>query len=440
MHLSTLSSWLDWIGSVHQKEIDLGLDRIREVAARLNLLKPAAVVITVGGTNGKGSVVAGLEAIYLAAGYRVGAFTSPILFVHNEEVRVNGTMADDVSFMNAFEMIESVRADVSLTPFEYHTLAALLIFAGSNLDVMLLEVGLGGRLDAVNIIDADAVVISSIGIDHVDWLGHTREAIAIEKAGIMRHGKPAVCGDDDPPETLIHAAREAGAEFYQRGRDFYVLAHADDWSWQTENIQYDHLPYNALLTENMASVLMVVSLLSQKLPVTTDALRRGLQTVTLPGRIQMVDGPVTEIFDVCHNPAAACVLAERLGTMPCTGNTIAVFSMLEDKDIAGTLVMMKEKIDHWHVAPLACKRGASLETLERHCEEAGGQRSNPASQEVKGSGSPQSQPDRASTSIHFHNSIPAAYNAACASAKPGDRIVIFGSFYTVAEIMRLKQS
>ena len=414
MHLSTLSAWLDWIGSVHQKEIDLGLDRIQEVAKRLDLLKPDAIVITVGGTNGKGSVVAGLEAIYLAAGYRVGAFTSPILFTHNEEVRVNGTMTDDASFCRAFEKIESVRAGVSLTPFEYHTLAALIIFAETDLDVMLLEVGLGGRLDAVNIIDADAVVISSIGIDHVDWLGHTREAIAIEKAGIFRRNQLAVCGDEHPPVTLIHAAREAGAQFYQRGKDFHFAENADGWSWQTENTQYEHLPRNTLLTANMASALMVVSLLNQELPFTKDALCRGLQTVTLPGRIQMMEGPVLEIFDVSHNPAAANVLAERLDAMPCCGKTIAVFSMLQDKDIAGTLAVMKGKMDEWHVGVLDCKRTASLETLKHHCEEA------------------------MLENVHFHVSIPAAYQAAGERAKPGDRIIIFGSFYTVAEIMRIR--
>lgn len=413
MHLSTLSAWLDWIGSVHQKEIDLGLDRIRKVAERLGLLTPGCAVITVGGTNGKGSVVAGLEAIYLAAGYRVGAFTSPILFVHNEEVRVNGTMADDTSFIRAFEKIESARADVSLTPFEYHTLAALVIFAESDLDVMLLEVGLGGRLDAVNILDADATVVASIGIDHVDWLGYTREAIAIEKAGIFRQGKPAVCGDDAPPVTLIHAAQETGAVFYQRGKDFHLQEFADSWSWQTEKLEYEHLPRNTLLTENMASVLMVVTLLQDRLPVQEDALRRGLQTVTLPGRIQIVHGPVLEIFDVSHNPAAAAVLAERLRTMPCTGKTVAVFSMLDDKDIDGTVAIMRPVIDTWYIAPLTCKRAASLDKLKNIFATAG------------------------ITSVHTSASIAAAYQLARERASTGDRIIIFGSFYTVGEIMRV---
>jgi dihydrofolate synthase/folylpolyglutamate synthase len=401
--------WLEWIGSVHKTDIDLGLERISEVAARLNLLTPACRVITVGGTNGKGSVVAGLEAIYLAAGYRVGAFTSPYLFQHNEEVRLNGVMADDTSFCLAFEEIESARAHVSLTPFEWHTLAALLIFAEAKLDIMILEVGLGGRLDAVNIIDADVAVVASIGIDHTAWLGDTRELIAIEKAGIFRHGRPAVCGDVHPPTTLPDAADKIGARFYQQGKDFHYTEAADSWAWQAGNTAYDHLPRTSLLTQNMSTVLMAVTLMQPRLPVQEEAIRRALQTVTLPGRIQIVTGPVIEIFDVSHNPAAAEVLAHRLHTMRCAGKTVAVFSMLDDKDIAGTIAAMRGVIDEWYVAPLTCKRAATIEKLRRLCEGV--------------------------TLCSFYESITAAYQAAHQHTEPGDRIVIFGSFYTVAAVL-----
>lgn len=413
MHLSTLNTWLDWIGSVHNKDIDLGLERIREAAGRLQLLQPKCPVIIVGGTNGKGSVVAGLEAVYMAAGYHTGAFTSPVLLVHNEEVRVNGIMADDAAFCRAFEKIEAARNGVSLTPFEYHTLAALLIFAESNLDVMILEVGLGGRLDAVNLMDADAVVITSIGIDHVDWLGHTREAIAIEKAGIFRHGKPAICGDDAPPASLIKAAHDAGVDYYQRGVHFHFHEENDDWNWYTDNIRFEHLPKNVLLTENMASVLMTISTLQSRLPVDENAVRRGLQNIVLPGRIQKIQGPVLEIYDVSHNPSAAAMLARKLTETLCAGKMRAVFSMLEDKDIAGTAAEMRSVADEWHVAPLACKRAAPQSRLKEVLKDY------PA--------------------VQFYQSVADAYGAAFAHSQPGDRLVIFGSFYTVAAVMRLKR-
>jgi dihydrofolate synthase/folylpolyglutamate synthase len=413
VHLSTLSAWLDWIGSVHNKEIDLGLDRIHKVASRLGVLKPSCKLVTVGGTNGKGSVVAGLEAIYLAAGYRTGAFTSPFLFVHNEEVRVNGNMADDTAFCDAFEKIEAVRGDVSLSPFEYHTLAALLIFQEANLDLMILEVGLGGRLDAVNIMDADVAIVTSIGIDHVEWLGHTREAIAVEKAGIFRAHKPAICGDDHPPASLAQAAAQVGAKFYQQGKDFHFAEANDNWSWRSAGYEYVQLPRNNLLTRNMSTVLMAVTQLQESLPVNEDAIRHGLQNAALTGRIQIVAGPVIQIFDVAHNPAAAQVLAERLHHMPCAGKTVAVFSMLGDKDIAGTVAAVADEIDEWYIAPLTCKRAASVGQLKEHTVSLG-------------------------LKIYF-DSVRDAYQAAMGDAKAGDRVVIFGSFYIVAAVVPSSQ-
>tara|TARA_R110000868_G_scaffold236052_11_gene490020 strand:+ start:1504 stop:2775 length:1272 start_codon:yes stop_codon:yes gene_type:complete len=415
VHLSTVSEWLDWIGSVHQTEIELGLERIRKVAMCLGLLESNCVVITVGGTNGKGSVVAGLEAIYLAAGYHVGVFTSPFILTHNEQVRVDGTQANDESFCDAFAKIESARSEVTLTPFEYHALAALMIFKNHPLDVMVLEVGLGGRLDAVNVLDADVSVVTSISIDHVAWLGDTREKIAIEKAGIFRAGRPAICGEIDPPVTLVQTADTVGAPFYQSGKHFHHTKNAESWTWHSQEVTYVQLPYNNLLIQNMATCLMAITSLQHKLPVTDNEVRQGLATVSLPGRMQIVKGPVMEMLDVAHNPGAATVLAEKLSQLPCTGKTVAVFSMLDDKDIDSTIAIMQPIITEWMIAPLESSRGASLETLKKIFRKA----------VVNG--------------VHEHQTIANAYQAALQQTNPGDRIIIFGSFYTVAEIMRLKQ-
>jgi dihydrofolate synthase/folylpolyglutamate synthase len=416
VYLSTLYEWLNWIGSVHQTEIDLGLERIREVAARLGVLTPRCPVVTVGGTNGKGSIVAGLAAIYRAAGYHVGTFTSPYLLIHNEEVRVDGTMASDASFLCAFEKIEAARAELTLTPFEYHTLAAFLIFQETELDIIILEVGLGGRLDAVNMINPDVAVVASIGIDHVAWLGDTREKIAVEKAGIFRHDKPAICGDPSPPVTLAAEANKIGARFIQQGKDFHWQESEKTWSWQAGSVEYGQLPLNTLLTQNMASVLMAITSLQATLPVSEDAIRLGLKTVTLSGRIQVIaEKPITEILDVAHNPAAAVRLAEYLAQQPCSGKTRAVFSMLDDKDIEGTLAVMKAEVDAWYIASLEGKRAASLDKFKKIF------------------------PKASITSFQVNENIVKAYEAARAQATPGDRIIIFGSFYVVADIMRLKQ-
>lgn len=412
MRFSTVSDWLTFVSSVHPAEIELGLDRVKEIAARLNLLSPSCTAIIVGGTNGKGSCVAGLAAIYRAAGYRVGTFTSPIFLKHNEQVRIDGQEASDEDFCEAFEKIESHRNNISLTPFEYHTLAALIIFKQYPLDVLLLEVGLGGRLDAVNIIDADVAVVTSIDIDHVEWLGLTREEIAREKAGIFRQGKPAVCGDFSPPRSLSEYANQIDTKLFYQGKDFYYRENATHWSWMSQNIRYNDLPLTSLAIQNMATVLMAVELLQNQLPVTREAINQGLATVTLPGRIQVSEGPIRKIFDVAHNPAAVAFLAKQLQSMPCQGKTWAVFSMLADKDIFQSLLTIREVIDVWHIAPLPVKRGASQQVLAEALQKA---------------------------NIHhatFFTSIKEAYQSAFSHAQTGDRLVIFGSFSTVSEVWR----
>lgn len=423
MHLSTLSDWLHYLGSVHRRDIELGIGRVKTVAARLDLLSPPNPVIIVGGTNGKGSVVAGLNAIYRKAGFHVGTFTSPYLFRHNEEVMVDDEMASDEEFCAAFAKIDKARDNITLTPFEFHTLAALLIFrAHSPLDMMILEVGLGGRLDAVNIIDADVSIITSVDIDHVDWLGKTREAIGREKAGIFRANKPAICGDFNPPLSLLARADEINALFYGQGKDFTfkesVSEHADinHWSWQWQHIHFDHLPQNALMTQNMSTVLMAVTLLQKQLPVTLPMVQAALNGLSLPGRVQIVKcHQRTIIFDVAHNPAACAYLAKRLRAMAIKGRMIAVFSMLADKEISASVQHMRDLIDDWYIAELAAKRAANTDILKAAL----------ADNDIE-------------KNVHVCVSIEEAYQQALRQAQEDDDIVIvFGSFYTVANVGKL---
>lgn len=414
MYLSTLPEWIAWMESIHTTEIDLGLDRVKTVALRLNLLPMAMTVIIVGGTNGKGSTVAGLESVYRTAGYRTGSFTSPYLFQYNEQFCINGQMVTDQELCEAFARVEQVRGEVPLTIFEFGTLAGLSLFKEHNLDVLILEVGLGGRLDAVNIIDATVSVVTSIGIDHVEWLGDTREKIGYEKAGIFRSEHPAVCGDFDPPITLIETAKTLHAPFYQQGRDFVYKESASSWSWKHQTIHYDDLPRNSLATQNMSIVLMVVTLLQNRLPVEVDAIKQGLKNATVPGRIQIIEGPVTEIYDVSHNPAAVLFLKNKLNEKTFNGKTHVVFSMLKDKDIVASLLVIRDVIDSWSVAPLKTKRAASLELLEESFEQA----------EIK--------------NVEFFTAIEEAYANAKHLAKVGDRVVVFGSFHTLADVIRLR--
>ena len=411
MELYTVCEWLDWIAALNDKEIELGLDRVKEVAERLHIKPPTHTsVITIGGTNGKGSTVEGLNAIYLAAGYHVGAFTSPMLFKFNEQVRINGKPIEDDLLCQAFSQIEKSRGDIRLTPFEYHTLAALLIFQKFPLDVWLLEVGLGGRLDAVNIIDADVAIVTSIDLDHMDWLGETREKIASEKAGIFRANKPAICGDLNPPNTLIQKAQDLNAPLFCQNKNFSYHQHEMTWTWQYEKNKYKNLPLCALALQNMSTVMMAVQLLQEKLPVSRMAIDEALTKVNLPGRVQIIPGEVTKIFDVSHNPASIAYLAKRLHEMPCHGKTLAVFSMLADKDINDSVAVIADQISKWYVAPLFCKRAANAESLKKIFQSL------------------------AIQTVDFSASIETAYSKAQTDAQPGDRIIMFGSFHTIAAL------
>ncbi len=415
----TLDEWLSWQESLHPRAIDLGLERVREVAQRLELLVPRCRVITVAGTNGKGSCVAMLEAILHAGGYRVGSYTSPHLQRYNERVKLEKLPVSDRLLCDAFARIDAARGDISLSYFEFGTLAAMLIFKHAAVDVMLLEVGLGGRLDAVNIIDADIAVITSIGIDHVEWLGDEREKIGYEKAGIIRPYTPLVCGDPDPPQSIIQRAKELDAPYYVFGPDFgYERASRSHWTWVSAQRRRQNLSLPALQGEiqlqNAATVLMALELLGNRLPLSDRALNEGVRQVELPGRFQRIDGPVETLLDVAHNLDGVEALADMLSDEPVKGRTHAVFAVLADKDVPNMIKAIESQIDHWYLAEAASDRALPRDDL---CA-------------LFGSG-------EARESVDCCTTVTDAYTRARASSADGDRILVFGSFYTVAEVLAI---
>ena len=416
-----LSGWLAWMEALHPREIDLGLDRAREVGVRMGLERLPFPVVTVAGTNGKGSTVAMLEAILHEAGYLVGAYTSPHLLEYNERVRVAGVPAGDAELCAAFEHVERQRERVSLTYFEFGTLAAADLLRARRIDIAVLEVGLGGRLDAVNLWDADVAVISSIGIDHTDWLGPDRESIGREKAGIFRSGQPAVCGDPAPPTTIEERAAAIGANLRCVGRDFGFERGATSWTWRCPNCRTGRmraaLPYPAMRGDyqlyNASSVLMALELLAPRFTASQADVRAGLQEAVLPGRFQTLSGVPVRVLDVAHNAQAARSLAATLATQKVAGKTLAVVGMLKDKPMADVLAETSAVVDAWHLATLATPRGASAEQLY-------------AALSAAGIGAPAT----------LHPDVAAAYSEALRQAGPTDRIVVFGSFHTVSAILR----
>jgi dihydrofolate synthase / folylpolyglutamate synthase len=417
LRFNNLKDWLSWQQRLHPHTIELGLERVGAVARRLNLLKPQHKVITVAGTNGKGSCAAMLQAILLAAGYRVGSYTSPHLLHYNERVRVQREMVSDEALCRAFARIDAAREGISLSYFEFGTLAAMLIFAESDIDVAILEVGLGGRLDAVNLQDADCALITSIDLDHTEWLGTDRESIGFEKAGIMRANTPAVCGDPAPPMSIARHAATVGARLYQLGRDFEFQRHSDTWTWQAGSLRYDALPLPALRAavqlQNAASVLMALTLLRDQLPVEEEHLRMGLQRVTLNGRFQRLPGPVETILDIAHNPAGVKVLASTLRALPSSGRTFGVFAVLGDKDAQSMVEAIAGVIDGWYLAANRSERALPVGDLRMLF------------------GTTMAAP------VESHPSVVQAYQAAMRAAEPGDRVVVFGSAFTVAEVLAL---
>jgi len=411
----TLDDWLHHVERQHPQTIALGLDRVEAVRRRMDLAFDCPV-ITVGGTNGKGSTCAMLEAILRAAGYRTGLYSSPHLLRYNERVRLSGVEASDEALAEGFAAVEAARGEVPLTYFEFGTLAAAWLFAREKPDVLVLEVGLGGRLDAVNVFDADCAVLTSIGIDHVDYLGGTREAIGREKAGIFRAGRPAVVADPKPPQSVLDAATGLGARLTLFGRDFHCRADGAQWVFESPEGRRMTLAHPALRgamqLRNAGAALAALETLRERLPVAMQDVRRGLAEVTLPGRFQVLPGRPQVVLDVAHNPEAAAVLASNLGASGFSPETIAVLGMLRDKDIEGVLRAMAGRITRWHLATLDGPRGADAETLERALRAAG-----------------------AAEPVSRHRSVAAALAAARGEAGEGDKIVVFGSFLTVAEAM-----
>ena len=421
--MKTLSDWLAHLEGLHPKGqggIELGLERVALVKTALQQTQRCPLII-VGGTNGKGSTCAYLEAIYTAAGYRVGCYTSPHLLDYNERVRIAKAPIDDEALCAAFAKVEAARqaaGNVSLTYFEFGTLAAWEAFAAAGVEVLILEVGLGGRLDAVNIYDADCAVVTGIALDHTDWLGSTREAIGFEKAGIFRSQTAAICADPEPPQSLLDHAAAIGADLQVLGRDFGFSGDKAQWSyWGRHEQRRGGLAYPALRggcqLRNASAVLTVLDVLMERLPVSMQAIRTGFIEVELPGRFQVMPGRPLVILDVAHNPQAVSGLASNLDEMGGFGKTIAVVGMLADKDIAGALVALRGKIDVWLLAGLDVPRGASVETLAGIVAEA----------------------DLGGSVERFAAPLD-AFAHAVKQAGDNDRILVFGSFYTVAAVLR----
>jgi dihydrofolate synthase/folylpolyglutamate synthase len=413
---TTLADWLTHLESLHPKTIALGLERVAQVKQRLNL-NPDFPVIVVGGTNGKGSVCAMLEAILYAAGYKVGCYTSPHLLHYNERVRVAKQPVSDAELCASFEEIERARDETALTYFEFGTLAAMQCFIAHKVEVAILEVGLGGRLDAVNVFDSDCALVTSVDIDHVDYLGDTREKIAFEKAGIFRANKVAICADPKVPDSLRDHAQAIGAELWCIGSDFGCTPHQGQWDYRSKVGARNALPHPALRgafqLNNASAVLAVLDVLQARLPVSMAAVRRGLTEVELTGRFQFVPGKPQLILDVAHNPHAARSLAQNFANLPPCPHTYAVFAMLKDKDMAGVVELMNPHVDTWLVAGIHAARGATSDELMQVL----------AGAQVRGH------------VISFEN-VADALRFAYKAAGENDRIAAFGSFYTVAAVMQ----
>ncbi len=438
----TLSAWLTDIEGLHRQTIELGLARVKTVATRLAVLHFPCPIFMVGGTNGKGSCVAFLEAILSKAGYYVGAYTSPHLIRFHERIRLSGSEVTDSQLIQAFEQVEQARGVVALTFFEFTTLAALVVFSKQcvetlekRLDAIILEVGLGGRLDAVNIVEPDVSIVTSISLDHMDWLGKTRAQIGYEKAGIFRKNKPAICGEPNPPQRLLETAKNIGSELYCVNQHFsfklepYSAQKEQSWHWETVEKQFpslektlnrphqrnlNHLPIPKLPLQNAATALMALTCLQSRFPkVDAMAISTGLQTAFIPGRYQITQENPQVILDVAHNPGAAIYLAEQLRKQKTSGKTIAVVGMLSDKDIFETLRPLLPMMHTWYIASLDVPRGENSKILAYYLDKLGVNADD----------------------VHPNDTILSAFRQALQSATPHDRIVVFGSFHAVGPVL-----
>ena len=412
----TLSDWLAWIETLHPRTIELGLDRVHAVLDNLGLRHPPYAVIAITGTNGKGSTTVMCETILRRAGYKVGAYTSPHLIAYNERIRLDGRTATDAELCDAFERIDAARGNVPLTYFEFGTVAAFYLFHAAKIDIAVLEIGMGGRLDAVNAIDPDVSVVTAVDIDHTAWLGHTREAIGREKAGIFRHGRPAICGDPHPPEIIAAEAKRLGANLFQVGRDFRIERTNTEWNWRMGERLRAGLPHPSLRGDyqlyNAACALAALDALADRFPVTQADVREGLLSGVIPGRFQVLPGRPVCVLDVAHNAQAARSLAATLKQQTIPGRTLAVFGMLKDKDIVSVIGPLTGVVDRWYPATLSVPRGATAAQLIEALTTAG----------VRA-------PAQEFDDVHR------AYAAAMRDAGESDRVVIFGSFHTVGDIL-----
>lgn len=400
--MRTLADWLAWQDSLHLSSIDLGLERIRQVAQRMQLLECEQPLITVAGTNGKGSTCAMLTQVLSLQGYRVGTYTSPHLLRYNERICIDAQPLADEPICAAFEAIDQARGDITLTHFEFGTLAAMYCFVQAQVDVIVLEVGLGGRLDACNLWDADVAIITSIGIDHVDWLGCSREVIGREKAGIMRAERPVICGDPQPPESIQAEAKRIGAQLWQLGRDF-----------STQDVPQPSLAGEAQ-HRNAACVVTALQQLNNRLKVSAENLQQGIQTTRLQGRMQQLQQAPELFVDVAHNPAAAIELASWLKNNPSDGKTIAIFSILADKDINGVLAAIQDQIDAWYLVPLSGNRAVDVGYLQDKL-----------------------QLMTTNAQIQTYPDFPSVWNVVRNVTQTQDRVVAFGSFLVVSEMLEV---
>lgn len=419
MTARNLEQWLRYLEQLHPSEIDMGLARVEQVAQCLGLPRIADKIVTVTGTNGKGSTCAFVESLVVQQGLKVGVYSSPHLLHYNERVRIAGQDVTDQQLCEAFSAVEQARGATSLTYFEMGTLAAFWLFAQASLDVVVLEVGLGGRLDAVNIVDADVAVVTNIGLDHHDWLGDTRDSVAYEKSGIFRAGLPAVCGDIDPPEQILTQASILNTPLLLRGRDFDLAVSEQSWHWrgvdsQGQPVQLQDIPLLGLPIENAAVALQVYALLD--LGWNAQSVLQGLTAAHIQGRLQEVtllwQGKTIQLMlDVGHNPHAANYLAARLKSKPIQGRRLGVLGVLDDKDLSGLLDCMQTQIDSWAVAALPTPRSCKVEQLEQALQQR-------------------------HASVTAYQSIAQAIEAQCMQAAEDDQIIIFGSFFTVAEALK----